>query len=86
MSRVDGRSGHQEWAMTEHNPAFIEIDAKRKTLVWKLMRIDEGTLRTWADYGPGKIETTDDTRDTFRDMLILIDRLRQASSRSPTVN
>ncbi len=72
--------------MIEETPAYIEIDAKRKMLVWNLMRIDEGTLRTWADYGLGKIETTNDTRDTLRDMLSLIEQFLPASSRLPTIN
>jgi hypothetical protein len=55
-------------------------------LVWSLMRIDEGTLRTWADYGLGKIETKNDTRDSSRDMLILIEQFLPASSILPTTN
>jgi hypothetical protein len=48
------------------------LENRLRVLVWELMRVDEGTLRTWADYGFGKIETTAATRVDLEEKLLLL--------------
>ncbi len=43
------------------------------------MRIREGTLRTWADYGYGRIETTWRTAEVLEDQLRMLALLGGAS-------
>lgn len=51
------------------------LEARHRILTWELIRIKEGTLRTWADYGHGQIETTVETRANVEQQLALIQAL-----------
>jgi hypothetical protein len=51
------------------------LEGRRRSLAWEVMRIKEGTLRTWADYGHGSIETTAGTRADLEENLALLKAL-----------
>jgi hypothetical protein len=48
------------------------LDARRRVLTWELARIKDGGLRTWADFGHGKIETTAETHAKSEEILDLL--------------
>jgi hypothetical protein len=48
-----------------------KLEQRLPRLRWELQQLRDGKLRTWADYGHGRIETTAATREALEDHLAM---------------
>lgn len=49
------------------------LRARKRMLEWEIMRLRDGGLRTWADYGLGQIETTKATQETLQEEVQILE-------------
>ncbi len=55
-------------------PVLSRWEHRRLRLRWELQQLRDGKLRTWADYGHGRLESTVSTRLALEEHLAMVEQ------------